>query len=144
ADKTLALINAAPAGLTMTPLAVAETAPLNAAVASLAAHDADGDALSYTLIAGGAGLFRLDGPRLVLNGPLDYETQAHQHSLPVQATAAHGAPSPATFTLAVLNVVETTPLVRVGTAGRDTLTGEAGHDRLYGGYGNDALYGGAG
>jgi serralysin len=160
-DKTVALSNAAPAGLALSRTSVAEDTLATAIVATLAAQDADGDALSYSLTSNPGGLFRLDGTSLVLLRALDYET-AQQHTIAIKAQDAYGGEVVTTLALAVSNVVETTPLRLAGTAaanrltgeagndllfglgGADTLRGEAGNDKLYGGLGRDMLSGGTG
>jgi serralysin len=160
-DQTIALTNAAPTSLALSAGTVAETTLANTTVAALSGLDPDGDALSYSLTSNPGGLFRLDGTSLVLLRALDYET-AQQHTFAIKAQDAYGGETVTSFTLAVANVVETTPLRLTGTAaanrltgeaggdllfglgGADILRGEAGNDKLYGGLGKDVLTGGAG
>ncbi|WP_162820245.1 cadherin domain-containing protein [Microvirga calopogonii] len=142
-DQTITLYNSAPTGITLSKTAIAENVQATAIVATLAASDADGDALTYSLVSDPSGRFRVDGNNLVLIGALDYETQ-RQHSITVKAKDAYGGEVVQVLTLDVTNVVETTGLTLRGTAGADVLTGEAGNDRLYGLGGNDVLTGGAG
>jgi Ca2+-binding RTX toxin-like protein len=87
----------------------------------------------------------------VLARPLDFEAKA-QHTVSVKATDAYGKETVETFTVAVADLPDTTPvppplppdLVLRGTAGANRLVGGSGHDRLHGHKGNDVLTGGAG
>ncbi|WP_194164599.1 cadherin domain-containing protein [Microvirga thermotolerans] len=143
ADQTVTLRNSAPANLALSATAVAEDLPAASIVASLSARDADGDAITYSLVADPSGRFRLDGNHLVLTGALDYESQ-RQHTVTVKAKDAYGGESVQSFTLEVIDTVETTPQSLTGTAAADALTGEAGGDTLLGLAGNDTLRGLAG
>nr|WP_281024007.1 cadherin domain-containing protein [Microvirga flavescens] len=139
-NTTVALWNTAPTSLGLSTTVVAEDA-LAGIVASLSASDADGDALSYSLVSDGP--FRIDGNNLVLTGALDFETTA-SHSLTVVAKDAYGGQTSQSFTIEVADVVEMTPFILTGTAGDDRLEGEAGNDMLKGLSGNDVLLGEAG
>lgn len=143
ADQKITLTNAAPVNLALSTTAFAENTPVTGIVASLAAFDADGDALSYSLTSNPSGLFKLDGANLVLAGALDFEALSH-HSIAVTAKDTYGGEVTRTFDLSVTNVVETNPLTLRGTRGADRLTGEAGSDKFYGGLSNDIITGGAG
>jgi Cadherin domain./Hemolysin-type calcium-binding repeat (2 copies). len=160
-NTTVVLINSAPNSVKLSATTVAETALTNTTVASLSAYDADGDALTYTLLDP-TGTFRIDGTSLVLTKPLDYEAGLRQYNFTVTAHDPYGLTATQSLSLAVTNVVETNPMTLIGTEGVETLTGEAGNDvirglastdtlqgeagndRLYGGAGNDLLVGGAG
>jgi Ca2+-binding RTX toxin-like protein len=142
-DQTVTLTNAAPINLALSRTVFAEDTPVTGVVASLAAFDADGDALSYSLTSNPSGLFRLDGANLVLAGAADFEALS-RHSVTVTAKDAYGGAATKTFDLAVTNVIETTPLTLRGTRGADRLSGESGSDKFYGGLSNDILTGGAG
>ncbi|MEE1658433.1 cadherin domain-containing protein, partial [Microvirga sp. CF3062] len=111
-------------------------------VATFSASDADGDKITYNLV-GSDGPFAIDGNTLVLTGALDFESKP-QHSITVKATDGFGEGVTSTFTLSVLDAVETTPQTLRGTPGVDRLTGEAGNDLIYGLAGNDTLYAEAG
>jgi len=143
ADQTVTLYNTAPTDISLSTMAIAEDRPAMSVVATLAARDAEGDTLTYSLVSDPSGRFRIDGNNLVLTGALDYETQ-RQHVITVKAKDVYGGESVQTLTLDVTNVIETTGLTLRGGAGADALTGEAGSDRFYGGGGNDVLTGGAG
>jgi Ca2+-binding RTX toxin-like protein len=161
ADQKVTLYNTAPDSVALSTKVVAETSLVNTVVASVAAHDGDGDALTYSL-ADASGTFRLDGNSLVLAKVLDYETGPHQIALTLTAKDAFGGTTSQIVAVDVANMVETNPLTLIGTAladgltgeagndilkglaGMDVLKGEAGNDKIYGGLGNDMLYGGAG
>jgi len=161
-DKTVEIPNANPDSLGLSHTAVAETTLVNSIVATLLGHDADGDALTYRLIANADGAFRIENNNLVLAKTLDYETQAHQQTITVEATDLYGGKTTQSFTLSLDNVIEQNALnltgsvnaekltgengndVVFGLAGRDTLIGLDGNDKLSGGLGNDTLTGGTG
>jgi serralysin len=143
-DGKVTLTNAAPDAVALSATSVAENTLVNTIVASLSAHDGDGDALHYTLVSNPDGAFRLDNGNLVLAKALDYETQGHALSITVKAEDDYGGSTSHTFTLDLTNVIETTPFTRTGTAASDSLAGEAGNDILFGLAGTDALFGNAG
>jgi serralysin len=139
-DETVTLHNASPDSLSVSTGVIAETALVNTPVATFSARDADGDALSYTL-SDPSGSFRMDNNNLVLVAALDYETQARQRTITVEAKDIYGGSTTQTVTLSVANVIETTGLTLTGTAGADTLVGENGNDVIYGLSGRDTLKG---
>jgi Ca2+-binding RTX toxin-like protein len=171
-DKTVLLYNTKPDGIALTKTSFAENALVNTPLATLSAHDADGDALTYTLVDP-TGTFKLDGHALVLLKSLDYETRT-SYSLTVEAKDQYGLATTQTLTVSVTDVADTpgtpgdpgtpsdAPLVLTGSAGADTLAGKGnndilsglsgkdrlhgngGNDKLTGGLGNDSLWGGAG
>jgi len=143
ADQSLSVSNVAPDSITLSNTSVAETTPVNGVVAILSGHDADGDTLTFTL-NDPTNTFRIENNNLVLIRALDYETQQHQLTITVEAHDGFDGSFSQTFTIDVLNVIETNPLTQIGTPGNDSLTGEAGDDTLVGLGGNDALWGGAG
>ncbi|MBS7451181.1 hypothetical protein KHP60_02330 [Microvirga sp. 3-52] len=142
-DQTVVLSNAAPDSLNLSTRVLAETAQVNTPVLSLSARDADGDALTYSLVDP-SGTFKLDGGNLVLVKGLDFEAGARQVAVTVEAKDAYGGRTSQAFTIDIANVVEENPLTLFGTTGRDTLAGENGSDRFYGGLGNDTLTGALG
>ncbi|WP_262031066.1 calcium-binding protein [Microvirga sp. Mcv34] len=143
-DQAVALVNAAPTNVALSKTVLSETLPVHAVVATLSSVDADGDAVSYALANDAGGAFRLEGNNLVLNRALDYDTGPHQYTISVEATDQFGAKTSQSVTLDLTNVIETNPLVLIGTAGADALMGESGNDRLTGNAGKDVLTGGAG
>jgi Ca2+-binding RTX toxin-like protein len=142
-DQTVVLSNAARDSLNLSTKVLPETAQVNTPVLSLSARDADGDALTYSLVDP-SGTFRLDGTSLVLLKGLDYEAGARQVAVTVEAKDAYGGRTSQAFTIDIANVVEENPLTLFGTTGRDALAGENGSDKFYGGLGNDTLTGALG
>jgi Ca2+-binding RTX toxin-like protein len=157
ANKTDVLWNTKPDGIALSQTSFAENTLANTVITTLSAHDADGDALTYTL-TDPTGTFRLDGPALVLLKALDYETRT-SYSVTVESKDAYGLATTQTFTITVADVADTpdtprdAPLVLTGTSGansligqgnNDILSGQSGKDRLYGYGGNDTLSGGLG
>jgi Ca2+-binding RTX toxin-like protein len=164
--------NHKPDGIALTQTSFAENTLINTPIASVSAHDAEGDAVSYTLVDP-TGTFRLDGKALVLVKSLDYEART-SYSLTVEAKDEYGQISTQTFTIRVTDIADApgtpgdpglptdAPLTLTGTAGANTLAGKGnndilsglagkdrlhgngGNDKLTGGLGNDSLWGGAG
>ncbi|MBX4929045.1 metal-binding protein [Rhizobium binae] len=74
--------NNAPTNIQLSRTSLSEDTPLWTTVGLLSARDADGDALTYTLIDGAGDHFRLKGNRIVTSKALDYET-AKSHTIKV-------------------------------------------------------------
>ncbi|WP_245461236.1 metal-binding protein [Rhizobium sp. WSM1325] len=66
--------NAAPTNIQLSKTALSEDTPIWTTVGLLSAKDADGDALTYTLIDGANDHFRIKGNRIVTSKEFDYET----------------------------------------------------------------------
>ncbi|NEH47340.1 calcium-binding protein [Rhizobium leguminosarum] len=66
--------NSAPTNIQLSKTALSEDTPIWTTVGLLSAKDADGDALTYTLIDGANDHFRIKGDRIVTSKALDYET----------------------------------------------------------------------
>ncbi|WP_442093818.1 metal-binding protein [Rhizobium brockwellii] len=66
--------NAAPTNIQLSKTALSEDTPIWTTVGLLSAKDADGDALTYTLLDGANDHFRIKGNRIVTSKALDYET----------------------------------------------------------------------
>ncbi|MGO4525036.1 cadherin domain-containing protein [Microvirga sp. 2MCAF35] len=165
-NQTVTLYNTKPDSVVLSRTAFAENLLVNTPLAMLSAHDAEGDAITYTL-SDPTGTFKLDQGALVLLKPLDYETKT-SYSVTVEAKDAYGGVTTQEITLTVIDINDTpgtpgtpgdpgtltdAPLTLTGTAGADTLAGRgnndvlvglAGKDRLYGNNGNDKLSGGLG
>ncbi|KFG70009.1 cadherin domain-containing protein [Microvirga sp. BSC39] len=160
--EMVALTNATPTNLQLSDSSIQENAPHRAGVGTLSARDADGDTLTYTLMPGSSSAFAIVGNKLVVNGPLDFETKPN-HQVTIQADDGFGGKTTLAVTITVTDKTdETTPFTLWGTPQADVLTGEngndtiygsgandvlsglAGDDRLHGGVGNDLLTGGAG
>ncbi|WP_262271451.1 cadherin domain-containing protein [Microvirga yunnanensis] len=145
-NQTIALVNGNPSSILLFQNSLlSEDAAIGATIGSLSGSDPDGDALTYSLASNPDGLFGLDatGKKIVLVKALDFET-AGQHTIAVTAKDPYGGTFTKSFTISVFNIVETTPLARVGTDKAEQLSGESGNDRLSGLAGNDTLFGGAG
>jgi len=140
--RTIALTNSNPTDITLTGTSIAEDKAVGSALGSLFGEDPEDDPLTYSLVSDSGGTFGLNssGTGLVLLKALDHETAA-EHTITVKAEDKYGGVLTETFTIFVRNVVETTPLVRLGTAIKEQLVGESGNDRLSGLGGNDALFG---
>ena len=74
ATQTFTRNNAAPTNIQLSKTALSENTPLWTTVGLLSAKDADGDALTYTLLDGANDHFRLKGNRIVTSKAFDYET----------------------------------------------------------------------
>jgi serralysin len=141
-DQTIALANSNPSNVFLSNTFVSEGLTVGATVATLSGSDADGDALAFGLASNPDGLFGLDstGTKIILVKAFDYE-KATQHTISVTAKDPYGGTLTKAFTIYLFNVVETTPLIRYGTAKVDQLSGESGNDRLFGLGDNDKLFG---
>ncbi len=140
-DKTIALTNGNPTDISLSITSVSEDKAVGSVLAPPRGTDPDDDDLSLSLTSNANGIFGLNSSGgLVLLKALDYETAA-QHAITIKAEDRYGGTFTETFTITVRNVIETTPLVRSGTAKGEQVIGESGHDRLLGLGGNDALFG---
>ncbi|TAX35149.1 metal-binding protein [Rhizobium leguminosarum] len=74
ATETFTSNNTAPTNIQLSKTALSEDTPIWTTVGLLSAKDADGDALTYTLIDGANDHFRIKGDRIVTSKALDYET----------------------------------------------------------------------
>jgi hypothetical protein len=66
--------NSAPTNIQLSKTVISEDTPIWTTVGLLSAKDADGDALTYTLLDGANDHFRIKGNRIVTSKALDYET----------------------------------------------------------------------
>ncbi len=97
---------------------IAENAHLGTVVATAAIENPlPGEFYEFVLIESAAGLFRLVGDTILLNGRLDYET-AQAHQLVVRATDLIGETYEQTF---VVDVSDIPAVTIVGTSGNDTI-----------------------
>ncbi|MFS2179062.1 cadherin domain-containing protein [Rhizobium pisi] len=74
ATETFTSTNNAPTDIQLSKTSLSENTPIWTTVGLLSAKDADGDALTYTLLDGAGDHFRLKGNRIVTSKALDYET----------------------------------------------------------------------
>jgi len=138
---------------------VKENAPTDTIVATLAATDADGDTLTYTLQEND--LFKLDtdGRTIkVKNGALlNFEALtngiSYAYKLTVTVTdnlknlsdgAMVGTATRDVYITITNDMTETANLVRYGTNAGEQVVGEYGNDWVYGGAGDDQVFGRAG
>ncbi len=144
--------NNAPSDIALAGVSVVENAVNGTVIGTLTGTDADGGALTFTLIDSAGGRFRIaNGNQLVVNDGtlLDYDT-SQTHSITVQVTDSSGLSYIESFTIALQNVVGVTQTgdgagnTLTGTGEEDTLNGGAGNDTLRGLGGNDTLLGGTG
>ncbi|WP_162820590.1 cadherin domain-containing protein [Microvirga calopogonii] len=165
-DETVALYNTRPDSIAFSKTAFAENLLTGTPLATLSAHDAEGDAITYTL-SDPTGTFTLDQGALVLLKALDYETKT-SYTVTVEAKDAYGAVTTQEITLTVTDIADTpgnpdapgtpsnpgTPgdpgspsdpaLTLTGTPGADTLAGRGNNDVLVGLACKDQLSGNGG
>ena len=168
-DLTLDMFDLPNAGTNTAPTFAQETytatiargAEIGDIITNIAAEDADGDALTYTITAGNdAGLFIVDAT----NGDIklavpETRTGAGDHTITITATDTAGNADTATVTITDYAIRGTdgddvgqdydTPqpyyvLALIGTDEADTIYGYGGHDLIRSGDGVDVIYGGAG
>ena len=142
-DLTLDMFDLPNAGTNQAPtfaqdsysVSIAQGAEVGDIITNIAAEDADGDTLTYSITAGNdKGLFIVDATNgdIKLATP-DKRTGAGDRTLTIAATDTAGNTADATVTI-------TDYAVR-GTDGNDTFHGRDGADFIYGYGGNDHLYG---
>lgn len=156
-DDRVVLYNTKPDSIAFSKTTFAENLLVNTPLATLSAHDAEGDALTYTM-SDPTGTFSLDGTTLVLLKPLDYETKT-SYTVTVTAKDAYDTATTQEITLTVTDIADTpttpdtptnpgipvdAPLTLKGDEGNDTLLGKSANDILYGFGGKDRLYGNTG
>ena len=111
--------NREPSDLTLSNASVAENMPEGTVVGTLGAYDADGDSLTFSLVAGdgdtGNACFRIEGNLLKTAQVFDYE-QYPQHFCRICASDGKGGNTSAAFTIDVIDVDERTPAQETGDA----------------------------
>lgn len=160
--------NVAPTGLSLNGSLVGsinEYAQPGKEIGTLSATDANGDALTYSIVGdAGGGRFKIVGNKLLLDGPGVNFEEAKSHQIKVQVTDNKGGVEEKIFTI---NVTDEWTLVLNGKVvkgkakndklnggaqddilngkkGNDTVKGLAGDDKVYGDVGDDKVYGGFG
>ncbi len=101
-------VNVAPENITLSGTSISENVASFTPVGTLAATDADGDTLVFSLSDDAGGRFAVGGAlndQLVTAGSLDFET-AQSHAITVVATDPDGESTSETFTINVSNLVE--------------------------------------
>ncbi|WP_343234387.1 cadherin domain-containing protein [Microvirga terrestris] len=156
-------VDEAPTDILVTGGTIAEDAPVNTTVATLAAVDQDlGETFTYNLVDGNGtniynDYFTIDGSSIKLKAGVDND-QVGTHKLRVKVTDSNGLSYTEEVTITVTNSAETaigtgkndrltgtTDIdILSGLGGNDTLFGLAGNDTINGGAGKDKLYGGDG
>lgn len=142
------ILNAAPAGLAFTQNGtLSELAPAGTVVGTLAATDADGDPLTFTLDAAGSDLFNVDGNQLKLKSSANIDFDASTGGSPTRnfgVTVSDGKGGTASGSFQITIVNDTADDKIQGTNDDDTLEGTAGADKMFGLDGNDTLKGSLG
>ncbi|MEZ5926569.1 MAG: calcium-binding protein [Hyphomicrobiaceae bacterium] len=158
---TVADVNEAPTGLSVSGGIVPEDLAPGSVVANFSGQDPDqGDTLTYALPVDYDGPFEIvdDEMRLKSGAVLDFETMP-SHDVEITITDSGGLTHVSTITVAVTDVPEggggptPGPDVLIGSAaadlilgldGDDRIEGRGGDDDLGGGLGSDTILGGAG
>ena len=137
---SIAPVNDAPTGLSLSSTKIKELSAVGATVAPLSATDVDGDPLTYELVDNADGRFSLYGYTLLVRYGvgLDYEQQK-THTVKVKATDPGGLSTETSFVIEVVNVAQETTK---GSAVADLIVGGGGRDQLAGGRQNDTIFGG--
>ncbi|MBW6425977.1 cadherin domain-containing protein [Rhizobium sp. XQZ8] len=140
-------VNEAPSSLTLSASAVAENQKVGTTVGTFAAVDPEGGKLTYKLLDGAAGLFKLDGNKLLTAKTIDYE-KIQKDTVQIEISDGTNKVTKV-FAISVVDVAETIKGSNksetiTGGIGADTIDALDGDDKLYGGSGNDVLKGGLG
>ncbi|WP_210484611.1 cadherin domain-containing protein [Microvirga antarctica] len=99
-DKTVTLYNAAPDSVALSTTSVSESKQVGQSVALLSSHDADGDAVTYTLSDNGNGTFDIFDGAIRLAKALNAATTP-QYTITVKAKDAYGGETLKSFTIDV-------------------------------------------
>lgn len=151
-DKTYAITNSAPTNISLSGSGVKENSNKDVRVGSLSGTDADGDALTYTLVDDAGGLFKLDGTTIYVakDGMLDYEARS-SYTIRVKVSDGllnlDGTPSGEfikEIEIKLTNEYEDANVTRNGTAAGEQVVGEYGHDLVHGWDGDDSVFGRSG
>ena len=173
ADLTLAMFDLPNADTNQAPTfaqdsytaIIARGTEIGSTVATAAATDAEGDALTYAITAGNdAGLFDIDDAGNIILTVPETKTDAGDHTLTITATDSDGNSDTATVTITDYAIRGTdehdytaitwydvwwqpddfigprNPSIE-GTDEADTIYGYAGNDKIYGEDGDDIIYG---
>ncbi|PVE24436.1 hypothetical protein DC522_10090 [Microvirga sp. KLBC 81] len=173
-DQLYAFSNsAAPTVVNLSGSGVKENSNVGTVVGVLSATDADGDALTYTLLTDAGGLFELDddGKTILVKKKegLDYELHS---TFTIKVRVSDGIKNVSDdatvgtadrdVVIKIINEAEAGNVTRIGTSaseslsgelgndiirgmgGSDTISGATGNDKIFGGTGGDRLTGGDG
>ncbi len=127
----------APSDIQLSADAVAENSAAGTVIGTLTATDADvGETFAFSLLDDADGRFAVDSARLVVAGPLDYETESSL-GVVLRVTDSAGNTFDKGFTIDVRNVFETL----LGTDADDVITIGPGNgvDLVAAGAGNDTI-----
>ncbi|MDX2258523.1 MAG: hypothetical protein NW205_06355 [Hyphomicrobiaceae bacterium] len=138
-DLKVANFNDAPANVALSATTVDEDALISDVIGTFSATDADGDAVTFTLLNEASVPFQIIDGKLVVKASLDdADFDDNQFILQVQATDANGATSPVTEITVTVNDDDTPPpppslfinlepgaQTLVGGEGDDTFTGSS-------------------
>ncbi|MXQ13486.1 calcium-binding protein [Microvirga makkahensis] len=144
--------SAAPAVVSISGTGIRENSAVDAVVGVLSAIDADGDALTFTLVDDAGGVFKLDADgktiRVKNKDLLDYDTRS---SLTIKIKVSDGLKNLSDGAMAgtaernvvikLINEYENAAVVRKGTNAGEQVVGEYGNDRVYAYGGNDQVFG---
>ena len=163
-NKQPPVVNKAPTDLKLNGtngVSVQEYTLVGTEIGTLSAIDANGDALTYTLLDNAGGRFAIDGNKLKLAGAGVNFEEAASHQIKVQVSDGKGGVTEQVFTVGVtdqltlnkrgskksdkLNGSTLDDILKGGSGNvKDTIKGLAGDDKLYGEGGNDSILGGDG
>ncbi|RYF24340.1 MAG: hypothetical protein EOO77_00120 [Oxalobacteraceae bacterium] len=134
--------NTAPTNLTISNSSVAENLAVGTVVGNVTGQDAEGGALTYSLLDDAGGRFAINGTtgEVTTRTLLDYEATPTV-AVTARATDAGGLFRDQQFTVTVTDV---NPEMVMGTDANETVIGGAGDDVFSMGGGNDQLFGRAG
>jgi Ca2+-binding RTX toxin-like protein len=118
------LENHVPTNPVLSASSVAENSAMGTVIGTLSSTDADGDALTFSLIDNAGGKFALkttgSGPNavttLVVNGALDYE-MATSHQVTVQVSDMKGGQTTQTFSIGVTDVQDPAGTITINASG---------------------------
>lgn len=143
-------IDLTPFSPTLSNTSVSENVAVGTVVGTLSAIDPEGMPVTFSL-RNSDGYFAIEGNKLVVAKPIDYEKIGAPHLLSAQVDAFDPAGNTSSWTF-MIDVKDGIDLVAgtskadklKGSSGVDVITGLAGNDKLYGFAGNDRLIGGTG
>ncbi len=152
-------IGAAPTDVLLSNTTVAENSIDGFEIGTLSTDDTDlGDNFTFSLLDNGNGHFRIEGDKLVVNGPLDFEQTGSPLEIRVLVTDSDFQTAEHTYQIAVTDVdgksisgsvkndkIDATAKLKFRPTGEeDTISGKAGNDKISSLGGNDIIKGGAG
>ena len=148
------LPNQGPSFISLARSPLPETAPVGTLIGKLRSQDPEGDKIKFKLIDDADGKFVLNGRKIEVASPLDYETSPSE-IIKVRARDPFGESLKQSFEIFLANVAESgsqgETLIGTGQSdtlqgalGDDVINGRGGGDFLGGDLGNDTINGGPG